>query len=168
LRGLQLATLEKVRTAHQSFARAEPFFFEKEKETEEDGDDAYHFVAYVPVKNAVWEIDGLKKGPIKIGLFSSFFLLLLFLLPLPLPFLRCLPFYFFFSWLTLTLGFVQVMLKTRKIGCLLFVLPLWNALPSLSLFFFCCLFSLICFSDLSSPPPSFLLDTKLERMPSTC
>jgi Ubiquitin carboxyl-terminal hydrolase, family 1. len=30
-------------------------------------DSAYHFIAYVPVGRKVWQLDGLKTGPVCIG-----------------------------------------------------------------------------------------------------
>ena len=29
--------------------------------------DAYHFIGYVPSNGKVWELDGLKKGPLEVG-----------------------------------------------------------------------------------------------------
>ena len=43
--------------------------------TEDQGEDeAYHFIGYVPAYGKVWELDGLKSGPLEVGE-----------LPLPLP-----------------------------------------------------------------------------------
>ncbi|RDB24082.1 Ubiquitin carboxyl-terminal hydrolase isozyme L5 [Hypsizygus marmoreus] len=40
---------------------------EKEKEKEGDADEAYHFIGYVPAYGKVWELDGLKSGPLEVG-----------------------------------------------------------------------------------------------------
>jgi ubiquitin carboxyl-terminal hydrolase L5 len=29
--------------------------------------DSYHFIGYVPLNGKVWELDGLKKGPLEVG-----------------------------------------------------------------------------------------------------
>lgn len=47
---------------HNSFSKKEPFFVEKSKNTE--GGEAYHFVSFILHNNSIYEIDGLKKGPI--------------------------------------------------------------------------------------------------------
>lgn len=31
-------------------------------------DDAYHYVAYVPINSDVWRLDGLQKDPVNIGI----------------------------------------------------------------------------------------------------
>ena len=63
-RGLALSNSEKIKTEHNKFAHPEPFVFTKE--IAEDGDDVFHFVAYIHFKNAIYEIDGLQEGPILI------------------------------------------------------------------------------------------------------
>ena len=63
-RGFAISNSEKIRLEHNKFSHPEPFVFAKTKA--KDGDDVFHFVSYIHFKNAIYEIDGLQKGPILI------------------------------------------------------------------------------------------------------
>ena len=66
MKGLSISNSEKIREEHNKFSRPEPFVFSgKKKATEED--DVFHFVAYLNFKDSVFEIDGLRDGPILIA-----------------------------------------------------------------------------------------------------
>eukprot|EP01117_Protostelium_nocturnum_P006904 TRINITY_DN2478_c0_g1_i1.p1 TRINITY_DN2478_c0_g1~~TRINITY_DN2478_c0_g1_i1.p1 ORF type:complete len:358 (+),score=144.12 TRINITY_DN2478_c0_g1_i1:45-1076(+) len=68
LRGQSISNSELIRTTHNSFARPEPFLMSGEKATDDEGsEDVYHFISYVPFGDSVFELDGLKKGPIHLG-----------------------------------------------------------------------------------------------------
>ncbi|KAJ7675671.1 ubiquitin C-terminal hydrolase [Mycena polygramma] len=43
----------------------------KPKKEEPDGEEAYHFIGYVPAYGKVWELDGLKSGPLEVGELSD-------------------------------------------------------------------------------------------------
>merc|ERR1711964_118124 len=62
MRGEQLGAHEKIRTVHNSFARPEPFHFDKSAASSDD--EAFHFITYCPFKSGLYELDGLQKGPI--------------------------------------------------------------------------------------------------------
>jgi len=65
MKGHTLSNSEVIRLAHNSFSRSDPFVTD-DKELSEKG-EAFHFIAYIPFKNKVYEIDGLKPGPILLG-----------------------------------------------------------------------------------------------------
>uniref|UniRef100_A0A915L016 Ubiquitin carboxyl-terminal hydrolase n=1 Tax=Romanomermis culicivorax TaxID=13658 RepID=A0A915L016_ROMCU len=68
-RGLALSNAEKIRKVHNSFSRQQIFEIEDVKIPEKE--DNFHFIAYVPVKGYVYELDGLQNGPIDLGKISD-------------------------------------------------------------------------------------------------
>ncbi|KAK6523972.1 hypothetical protein TWF281_001929 [Arthrobotrys megalospora] len=80
LRGLCLQNSEFLRKIHNSFARRSEILQNnldaidacknaKESASESNPclEPAYHFLAYVPSGDSVWELDGLKRQPIRLG-----------------------------------------------------------------------------------------------------
>jgi len=66
LKGLALSNSEKIRAAHNAFARPE-LIVEEGKRAAKNGDEVYHFVAFVHHGGRVWELDGLKPKPVAYG-----------------------------------------------------------------------------------------------------
>ncbi|RZF47126.1 hypothetical protein LSTR_LSTR005204 [Laodelphax striatellus] len=65
LKGLALSNSQKIRSVHNSFARQTLFEFDSKNSSKDD--ETYHFVGYVPIDNRLYELDGLKDGPIDLG-----------------------------------------------------------------------------------------------------
>lgn len=41
--------------------------FEFDYSSKDEEKDSYHFVAYVPINGRIYELDGLKEGPVDLG-----------------------------------------------------------------------------------------------------
>ncbi|TRY96942.1 hypothetical protein DNTS_014287 [Danionella cerebrum] len=65
MKGLSLSNSEVIRQVHNSFARQQMFEFDAKSSPKEE--DAFHFVSYVPVDGRLYELDGLREGPIDLG-----------------------------------------------------------------------------------------------------
>ncbi|XP_059584392.1 ubiquitin carboxyl-terminal hydrolase isozyme L5 isoform X2 [Alligator mississippiensis] len=65
MKGLALSNSEVIRQVHNSFARQQMFEFDAKASAKEE--DAFHFVSYVPVNGRLYELDGLREGPIDLG-----------------------------------------------------------------------------------------------------
>ncbi|KRZ29081.1 Pre-mRNA-splicing factor 38B, partial [Trichinella pseudospiralis] len=68
-RGLCLTNSEKIRTVHNSFSRQQLFEIEDQQKLDEE--DAFHFVTYVHVNDGVYELDGLRTAPLRLGTVAS-------------------------------------------------------------------------------------------------
>ena len=64
-RGLCLSNSEPIRSVHNSFVCRE--LFELVNLRAPDKDDNYHFVTFLPIGDRIYELDGLREGPIDLG-----------------------------------------------------------------------------------------------------
>ncbi|BES98701.1 ubiquitin carboxyl-terminal hydrolase isozyme [Nesidiocoris tenuis] len=65
MKGLTLSNSETIRQVHNSFARQT--LYELDNKNAPKDENVYHFVGYVPIDGRLYELDGLKEGPVDLG-----------------------------------------------------------------------------------------------------
>eukprot|EP00096_Caligus_rogercresseyi_P010417 TRINITY_DN3790_c0_g1_i1.p1 TRINITY_DN3790_c0_g1~~TRINITY_DN3790_c0_g1_i1.p1 ORF type:complete len:270 (-),score=96.53 TRINITY_DN3790_c0_g1_i1:100-909(-) len=65
MKGLSLSNSEEIRSVHNSFAKQTLFEFDSKMASKDD--DVYHFVSYLPLNGRLYELDGLREGPVDHG-----------------------------------------------------------------------------------------------------
>lgn len=65
MKGLALSNSEVIKQVHNSFSRQQMFEFESK--TASKSEDVFHFISYVPVEGRLYELDGLRGGPVDLG-----------------------------------------------------------------------------------------------------
>ncbi|XP_022110846.1 ubiquitin carboxyl-terminal hydrolase isozyme L5-like [Acanthaster planci] len=65
MKGLSISNSEVIRQVHNGFSRQQMFEFDSSLANKDE--DAYHFVGYIPISGRLYELDGLKEGPVDLG-----------------------------------------------------------------------------------------------------
>uniref|UniRef100_A0A8C2UHS0 ubiquitinyl hydrolase 1 n=1 Tax=Chinchilla lanigera TaxID=34839 RepID=A0A8C2UHS0_CHILA len=65
MKRLALYNSDVIRQVHNSFARQQMLEFDAKTSAKEE--DTFHFVSYVPFNGRLYELDGLRQGPIDLG-----------------------------------------------------------------------------------------------------
>ncbi|XP_043277491.1 ubiquitin carboxyl-terminal hydrolase isozyme L5 [Venturia canescens] len=63
--GLALSNSNVIRKVHNSFSRQTLFEWDCSKSSKDE--DVFHFVSYLPIDGRLYELDGLKEGPMDLG-----------------------------------------------------------------------------------------------------
>ncbi|RUS28598.1 hypothetical protein BC938DRAFT_481693 [Jimgerdemannia flammicorona] len=64
---LAISNSDVIRAVHNSFARSDPFVSEGRDSREDEKEDLFHFISYLPIHGALYELDGLSRGPVNLG-----------------------------------------------------------------------------------------------------
>jgi ubiquitin carboxyl-terminal hydrolase L5 len=62
--GHTLSSHPLIQEVHNSFSKSSPFSLDPSAYPEREKEDAYHFVTYLPKNGLLYELDGLRTGPI--------------------------------------------------------------------------------------------------------
>ncbi|XP_046412301.1 ubiquitin carboxyl-terminal hydrolase isozyme L5 [Neodiprion pinetum] len=65
MRGLALSNCDVIREVHNSFSRQTLFEYDSRQSSKDE--DVFHFVGYLPIEGRLYELDGLKEGPVDLG-----------------------------------------------------------------------------------------------------
>ncbi|KAG1659583.1 Ubiquitin carboxyl-terminal hydrolase isozyme L5 [Nymphon striatum] len=69
MKGFSISNSDIIREVHNSFSRQQMFEFDSKPPSKDDS--VFHFVSYLPIDGRLYELDGLKDGPIDLGAIPS-------------------------------------------------------------------------------------------------
>lgn len=71
LKGVSIGSSEPIKRAHNAFGRTDAFLndgkYVNKHSSRGKSEEVYHFIAYIPKNGIVYELDGLKSGPVIVG-----------------------------------------------------------------------------------------------------